>query len=473
MDAYYTCRGPLTPDDDRIIFYGIRYQYEQVLNRRITQYDIDEAAQYLLTFGPGKTPHAWPQELWQRVVDERDGWVPVKVTALPEGTVIYPQVPGFVVTAEEEFAKIGTWLETQLMRTWSPMVTATKSMRIRNHLQDHFELSVDDQSMFLLESRFHDFGGRGVSSQETAMSTGAAHLVAFEGTDTMLAGWLATLFNDGRPIGESVWASEHAVMTSWGTEDEAVTNAINVCPEGAIISIVADTIDYDHFIWKLVPTYVITVIARGLKFLLRPDSGDPLRCVIDGLLALEAAFGVTINSKGYKVLNHSGVIQGDGLMLADVIRISNAVLEAGFSAENVAYGMGGGLLQKQNRDTLKVAIKLCRIRLGDSTCRSIMKSPSTDITKTSLPGPLTVSHVDGIPTVFVGSMLWDNMHMPSDLLKVIYDQKPIGYEWDDFDTVRARARTQFRKMPLKADVFSAQLKDHVAKVAAEIKSSQE
>lgn len=41
--------------------------------------------------------------------------------------------------------------------------------------------------------------------------------------------------------------------------------------------------------------------------------------------------------------------QGDGIDINVMRDISTAVEQAGYSAENVAFGMGGGLLQKVER----------------------------------------------------------------------------------------------------------------------------
>ena len=48
--------------------------------------------------------------------------------------------------------------------------------------------------------------------------------------------------------------------------------------------------------------------------------------------------------------------------------------------------MGGGLLQKVNRDTMSFATKLSHIVYADGSQRDIMKAPSSDTSKTSLPG---------------------------------------------------------------------------------------
>ena len=66
-------------------------------------------------------------------------------------------------------------------------------------------------------------------------------------------------------------------------------------------------------------------------------------------MAADRVFGSTVNRAGYKTINGCGVIQGDGIDVTVLKRIAGAIEAAGFSAENVAYGMGGGLLQKVSR----------------------------------------------------------------------------------------------------------------------------
>ena len=55
-------------------------------------------------------------------------------------------------------------------------------------------------------------------------------------------------------------------------------------------------------------------------------------------------------------------------------------------AQAVAFGMGGGLLQKLNRDTLSFATKLSHVVYADGTPADIMKAPAGDTAKESLPG---------------------------------------------------------------------------------------
>lgn len=51
--------------------------------------------------------------------------------------------------------------------------------------------------------------------------------------------------------------------------------------------------------------------------------------------------------------------QGDGVSYDSLKEICASVKEKGWSLDNLAFGSGGGLLQKVHRDTQKCAFKCC------------------------------------------------------------------------------------------------------------------
>lgn len=69
-------------------------------------------------------------------------------------------------------------------------------------------------------------------------------------------------------------------------------------------------------------------------------------------------FGYTENSKGYKVLPpYIRIIQGDGISYESLGEILENMKKNKWSADNVAFGSGGALLQRLDRDTQKCAFK--------------------------------------------------------------------------------------------------------------------
>jgi len=340
---------------------------------------------------------------------------------------------------------------------------ATLSRRARDIIEAAFERSVDGGAAHpALTSRLHDFGFRGCTTLEQAVVGGCAHLLNFEGTDTLAAAYYAQFhLNGGSPVGFSVPATEHSVMTSWPDEAAAIRNMIARFG-GGVFSVVMDSYSYAAALAEVLPAIASEKVGAGGYMVLRPDSGDPTEAVLAGLRAAERVFGATVNSKGFKVITGAGVLQGDGIDIAVLAKIADAVAAAGYSAESVAYGMGGGLLQKVNRDTLSFATKLCHVVHADGRGSDIMKQPQTDSGKASLPGVLAVQRVGGVPTVFPAEEV-----APGDnLLRVIYDGGPVeGHAWEGFDALRARVAREWAALPRAADPLSASLK---AKVAAQL-----
>ena len=100
---------------------------------------------------------------------ENDGYFPVTIEALPEGTVAHTHVPVYQIFAEGEYARLVTFLETILTQMWYPSNIATLSRRCKQHIGDAFEKSVDKENFWLLNSRLHDFGFRGSSCVEASI----------------------------------------------------------------------------------------------------------------------------------------------------------------------------------------------------------------------------------------------------------------------------------------------------------------
>ena len=104
------------------------------------------------------------------------------------------------------------------------------------------------------------------------------------------------------------------------------------------------------------------IIQRDGRLVVRPDSGDPVETLRQVFKILWNRFPGTTNNKGFKVLHPNiRVIQGDGVNYESIQDILNMMIEEGFSVENIAFGMGGALLQKVDRDTQKFAFKCSHI----------------------------------------------------------------------------------------------------------------
>lgn len=131
-----------------------------------------------------------------------------------------------------------------------------------------------------------------------------------------------------------------------------------------------------------VPSGMI-LVRRNRKTLVSGNSGIPEKIVPECLDILWKHFGGVVNEKGYKVLNPKiRIIQGDGMNYKSIQSLYNHLEKLGWSADNLAVGSGGGLIQIMNRDTLKFAIKACGALVGNEWI-DIYKDPITDPGKTS------------------------------------------------------------------------------------------
>ena len=415
-------------DHNHTVFFGLQAFIKKYLTVCVTHADVDEAKEMW-------TAHGLPfnEAGWRYVVDVHGGRLPVKINALPEGSRVPVGVP--LVTIENtdpECFWLTTWLETALLRAiWYPTTVATVSSSIRDVIKDALEKTGDPES---LPFKLHDFGARGASSEETAAIGGAAHLLNFDGTDTMSGIMFLREFYGADMPGFSIPATEHSTITSWGrdNEAEAYRNMLNQYGPNGIFACVSDS--YDIFnaaenIWG--GELRDEVIASGATVVVRPDSGDPVTVVGQVIELLGKQFGFTTNEKGYKVLNNVRVIQGDGVNPESIRAIIESLIESGWSIDNIAFGMGGALLQKVDRDTLSFALKCSAINIGGEWF-DVKKDPVTDSGKKSKAGRVVAIVKDGEYTASVRGVGVNAM-------RTVFADGELLLE-TDLEAIRSRAR---------------------------------
>eukprot|EP01108_Squamamoeba_japonica_P008271 TRINITY_DN727_c0_g1_i3.p1 TRINITY_DN727_c0_g1~~TRINITY_DN727_c0_g1_i3.p1 ORF type:complete len:350 (-),score=128.87 TRINITY_DN727_c0_g1_i3:526-1530(-) len=259
MVAYGEARQAWQKDatDQRFVTWGIRWFCDNYLFKKWTKKDVERAdlfyAQHNTMSDGSFGPYPYPKELFLKFIEENDGYFPVKFQALRDGQAAHIHVPLYQITAEKEYATLCTFLETLLTHLWYATNVATLSRRTRDSIEAAFAKSVDDEFSFLIESRLHDFGFRGATGAEAATIGGMGHLLSFRGSDTMAAAYYAQFeLNDGRPVAQSIPATEHSVMTSWPSEEAAIRNMIKHFGNG-FFACVLDSYDYENCLTKILP----------------------------------------------------------------------------------------------------------------------------------------------------------------------------------------------------------------------------
>ena len=343
---------------DNTVFFGLQYLLKQnFLGQVVTEEKILQAKDRIEKhLGPGSFNEAG----WRYILEKYDGKLPVKISAVQEGTPV--PVNNVLMTVENTDPKcywLTNYLETVLTHVWSSSTVATASREMKKVMKQYLDWTSEnpDAINFML----HDFGFRGVSSFESAAIEGAGHLVNFMGTDTFAGIECAMDYYNTDVCAYSVPATEHSIMTAQGRDGEAdlLGDLLDKYPTG-ILSVVIDSYNYRDFIDMAADRYKDKILARDGKVVFRPDSGNPREVSMDVCVRLATRFGSTQNKKvgGFGVLNPKvGLLWGDGVGPEGIKSILHTMFENGWSAENIVFGMGGGLLQKINRDTQRFAFK--------------------------------------------------------------------------------------------------------------------
>ncbi len=383
------------------MFFGIQIFIKKYLMQPITKEDV-EYAKTMMDAHLG--PDIFNYDGWMSIVNNCGGKLPVTIRAVKEGSVI--PVKNALVTVEntiEGYGWLTSYLETSLLREiWYATTIATYSYECKKVIYNYLASTSDDPDANITFA-LHEFGYRGVSSDESAQTGGLAHLINFRGTDTMAALIAACeYYNATGPVGFSVIASEHSTMCANADAEtkndyRSAERMVEILEERQkkyggfnIVSAVADTYDVYRFTNEFIGKNLKDrIINSGGRFVVRPDSGNPEVVPVDLVEGLMESFGFTINSKGFKVLPACiRVLQGDGINLQSIERICRNAKLKGISTENFVFGCGGKLLQAHDRDEMKFAMKASAINLN-GVWKDVYKDPITDSGKVSKKGRIT------------------------------------------------------------------------------------
>lgn len=436
--SYYYLEARLGAQFPIVTFVGLQPVMKKYLaGPVVTEQRIAEADE--LFAGHFGTDKYYNRDGWRYILNEYGGHLPIRIKAVPEGTrVPIDNIMLSVESTDKKCEWIAGYLEGLFVQLWYPFTVATASRAAKDMILKHLAATGDPS---LIDYKLHDFGFRGVSSVETARIGSASHMVNFKGTDTVPGlPFIMDYYNTKTVHGNSIMAAEHSTITSWSKtrEAEAYLNMLERLPDGFTGAFVSDS--YDLYkavrdIWgeKLHDK----VMGRNGTVVIRPDSGDPPTVVSDILSILYNKFGGTWNEKGYKVLDpHVRLIQGDGIRHDTIDAIFERAAYFQYSADNIALGSGGGLLQMWNRDTQRVAMKMSAIKI-DGVWHDVYKEPKTDMTKKSKRGRLMLHQtitgeyqtrkIDETNDVFV-----------ADELVTVFENGKLIKEWT-FEEIKERA----------------------------------
>ena len=359
---------------NEIVFFGLQIELAKLQGAVVTEAHIEEAAPFLKAHGLELYV-----EGWRHIVETHGGRLPICVKALPEGTVSGPGVPQMrIENTDPACAWLPGFLETRLLRAiWYPSTVASLSRHVVGEIRQR--MLITDATDEGVEFKLHDFGARGATSFEAAAAGGAAHLISARGTDTVAGLILARNVYGAEMAGFSIPATEHSTVTSFGREGELafMDRLLDQFPTG-LVACVSDSYDLMNAVrnyWG--GALREKVLARDGVLVVRPDSGDPVKIVPEVIEALMERFGFSLTPTGYRLLNPKvRVIQGDGVNRFSIVEIMQEMMRRKLAIGNIAFGMGGGLLQNVNRDNFSYSMKVSAIQRG-GIWEDVFKDPIT------------------------------------------------------------------------------------------------
>lgn len=349
-----------------MILYGFSEVVNSVLSIKITEEMVNEAERHANRLGL-----IFPRDLWMGVVNECNGYLPIEVQSLPEGTWCPPGTPfAQIRNTKEGYGEMVTWLEAVFMKAYFPSTCATQAFRMRKYLeQKKKQYGYDDSFMW----RFHSFGYRGHRSEEDAYWAATAWSMFLHGTDDFT---VAQHIPETAQIG-SISALAHKVTQQFDDEYEGFKHAIKATADVGekIVALVIDTYDANRVIREYLKPLALYAEKLGVHIVMRPDSGDTWQQAVD--IYREC-------NRGMK-LNNVSVIIGEAMDF-ETAKKADAYFEAhGVPLNFVAYGIGGGFYGYMNRDTLGWAMKTAY-----SNGKPRMKFSMNPI-KRSIPGIVVVN----------------------------------------------------------------------------------
>ena len=421
MFDYMASRGGFYP---KTISAGGQIYTKGYFKKPIEQWEVDEAY-------ADAQAHGIPFDIegWDYIVQTLNGKIPVRIRSIKEGTLL--PVKMVLMNFESTDSKVpwtAGWMETIYMKTWYPTTVAPKSYYVKQIISkiilqqhthnftdvedgrpkyekfeitdavDYYSLLTPDQQM-AVNFMYHNFGDRGSTSVESAAIGGFAHSTQFWGTDNFNSlRYVRRMYNNPDISSWSVFATEHSTTTANADgcqkkEEQFVLRMLAENPTRPIMSFVADS--YDVFKFTEFCTAINAAIRKIIegrenqKFILRPDSGEPLEVVSKMLdIMSKNEINYTMNGELRQFVDF-GILWGDGITPETIEDILIMVVSKGFAAENMVFGSGGDIMQNVNRDTQRFAIKCSNIITPDGEEQDVFKNPITDPSKASMKGRLT------------------------------------------------------------------------------------
>lgn len=406
-------------------------------------------------------------------------YLPIRVKALPEGTLVPIKVPYLTITnTHPDFFWLTNYLETIISNMiWGPVTVASTMRGFKSVGKKWYEKN-DKDAIDFLDIAYHNFAMRGLFGLDATIFSGLAYAAFSTGSDSLPVIQAARDYYDAE--GTSVFsipATEHSCASSniifnskdvvedrlQGEEDFLKRLITEIHPEG-FVSYVSDTYDLWAVVTEILPNLKDEILSREGRLVIRPDSSPTTPADIicgksneelsqyvnseegyeitpsdKGLIqCLWDIFGGSENSQGYKVLDtHIGAIYGEAIDQKMLDEIYERLDAKGFAASNVVVGIGSYAQTYVTRDTYGQAIKCTAIEV-DGKLHPVYKDPKTSssFNKKSAKGLMRVELENG-EYVMYDNQSWEQESRGQ--LKVVYEDGKF-YNQVTLETIRERVK---------------------------------
>lgn len=359
-------------NDSRMVFYGLSH-YLKRLRDRVTREDIKLASDFMSqanSFG-GSLP--FNTNMWNRVVTECDGYLPIQIQAIPEGSTFFPNEPVIQVrNTRSGFGELAAHIEASLVGTVSTATVVATLCRhwlqaMRNEVKNDLILSGNDNPTAeeidnIARFQIHNFGKRASSTDEESVIFGMAHLLSFYGTDNTDAAYEAWLTGAEHPTGTSILALAHRNVQGYSNEIDTVKAIANSARKSTskvkICACVADCYNYNNFVDMTINEAIAN---PDVIYVIRPDSGDCFETIYR-IFKRCIDLGCHKYLNGYAVPKNVRFIYGDSVSPDTQLAVIARLRKLGMLPTLWGiWGVGGYIRNTATRDTFSSAYKLAQM----------------------------------------------------------------------------------------------------------------
>lgn len=128
--SYLESRGGEYPEQ---VFFGLQYILKKhLVGQVVTKESLEQATQFWKAhFGYDIID----KEMWQHIIDKHNGHLPIRIKAVPEGTVVPTRnVLMTIENTDPKCSSLTSFLETIILQVWYPITIATNSREIKKIL---------------------------------------------------------------------------------------------------------------------------------------------------------------------------------------------------------------------------------------------------------------------------------------------------------------------------------------------------